>query len=124
MSRTKQKLYIGILAYAVTTAFLFLIMQATEFPRFAKVIVALLPMLPAIWISKYMLQMITEYDELQRKIVYESAAFSLVATTLLTLSYGFLEEFADFPEMNMVWVWPIIGANLIIGKFISRRRYK
>jgi len=124
VAKPKQKLWLGILLYAITVVIQFFISETLELSTSAKVLLALLPMLPAIWLTKSILYSISQFDELKKKIIYESAAFSLVVTSLITLSYGFLEEFVGLGQFSMVWVWPIIGANLIIGKFISSHRYR
>ena len=123
MAKPKRILWIGILIYGAAIILQLFIMKMLELSTLTKVFIALLPMLPAIWLTKNILLAISKYDELKKKIIYESAAFSLVVTTLITLSLGFLEEFVGLGEISMVWVWPIIGLNLIIGKFISSRRY-
>lgn len=123
MAKPKRILWIGILLYGAVIILQLFIMKMLELSTLTKVFIALLPMLPAIWLTKNILLAISKYDELKKKIIYESAAFSLVVTTLITLSLGFLEEFVGLGEISMVWVWPIIGLNLIIGKFISSRRY-
>ena len=124
MAKPKMKLWIGILLYGAAIILQLFIMKMLELSTLAKVFVALLPMLPAIWLTKNILLVIRNYDELKKKIIYESVAFSLVVTTLITLSLGFLEEFVGLGKISMGWVWPIIGTNLIIGRFVTNRRYQ
>ena len=64
-----------------------------------------------------------ELDELQRRIQLEGLAFGFTATAVLTLSYGFLQN-AGLPQVNWVWVWPVMGACWSLGLAIARRRYR
>jgi len=124
MFKSRQKLILGILAYALMIALQLIILRIFELPRFAKTILALLPMVPAIWFTSALLQVVSKMDELKKKIILESAAFSLIATTLITLSYGFIEGVVGLPKISMVWVWPLIATNLIIAKLFTNRRYR
>jgi len=65
-----------------------------------------------------------QMDELQRKIQLEAMAFAFALTAVLSLAYGFLELFANFPEVNWVWVWPLLGACQAAGIVMGRRRYR
>jgi hypothetical protein len=86
--------------------------------------VALLPLVPAAFIPLVMLEKIRAMDELQRKIQLEAMAFAFALTAVLSLAYGFLELFANFPEVNWVWVWPLLGACQAAGIVMGRRRYR
>lgn len=88
-----------------------------------KYLVAILPVLPALWIPAVVLRLFRELDELQRRIQLEGLAFGFTATAVLTLSYGFLQN-AGLPQVNWVWVWPVMGVCWSLGLAISRRRYR
>jgi hypothetical protein len=86
--------------------------------------VALLPLIPAAFIPFAMLDKLRSMDELQRKIQLEAMAFAFALTAVLSLAYGFLQLFANFPEANWVWVWPLLGAAQVAGIVMGRRRYR
>jgi ABC-type cobalamin transport system permease subunit len=88
-----------------------------------KYLIAILPVLPALWIPAVVLRFFRELDELQRRIQLEGLAFGFTATAVLTLSYGFLQN-AGLPQVNWVWVWPIMGVCWSLGLAIARRRYR
>jgi ABC-type cobalamin transport system permease subunit len=88
-----------------------------------KYLVAILPVLPALWIPAVVLRFFRELDELQRRIQLEGLAFGFTATAVLTLSYGFLQN-AGMPQISWIWVWPVMGACWALGLAISRRRYR
>jgi hypothetical protein len=84
---------------------------------------ALLPIVPAAFFPFIMLDRLRRMDELQRKIQFEAIAFAFTMAALLTLSFGFLQGFANFPDVNWVWVWPVMGLLWVIGVLLGRRRY-
>ena len=88
-----------------------------------KYIVALLPVLPALWFATLFARTFGEMDELQRRIQLEALAFAFSAAVILTLGYGFLQH-AGLPIPNWVWVWPLMGTCWLIGKFVAQRRYR
>jgi ABC-type cobalamin transport system permease subunit len=88
-----------------------------------KYAIAILPVLPALWIPAVVLRFFRELDELQRCIQLEGLAFGFTATAVLTLSYGFLQN-AGLPQINWVWVWPVMGVCWAIGLVLARWRYR
>jgi hypothetical protein len=84
---------------------------------------ALLPIVPAAYFPFILLDKLRAMDELQRKIQYEAMVFAFAMAALLTLAFGFLQFFANFPDVNWVWVWPVMGVMWIIGIVLGRRRY-
>jgi F0F1-type ATP synthase membrane subunit c/vacuolar-type H+-ATPase subunit K len=88
-----------------------------------KYVVAILPVLPALWFATLFARHVGEMDELQRRIQLESLAFAFSAAVILTLGYGFLQH-AGLPTPNWVWVWPLMGVCWLIGKFVAQRRYR
>jgi len=90
---------------------------------FWKYVIAVLPVFPILLIPVFVVQLLRSLDELQRKIQLESLGFAFAATALSSLTYGFLEN-AGLPNLNWVWVWPIMGTFWIIGSFVARWRYR
>jgi|ERR1035437_4729181 hypothetical protein len=86
--------------------------------------VALTPIVPALFIARSMVRMISSCDELQIRIHFESLAFAFVGTALLTLTFGFLQGLAGIPTANWIWVWPLMGTLFFIGKRIAKRKYR
>jgi hypothetical protein len=84
---------------------------------------ALLPMIPAVYVPLTVINFLREIDELQRKIQLEALAFAFATSAVLTLSYGFLQN-AGLPDLNWVWVWPVMGICWAIGVIVARWRYR
>jgi hypothetical protein len=113
----------GLVAYTVV---LFATISAFEHGLVSpglRVPVALAPMLPLILVAIGVMGAIRQSDELQARIQFEALAFAFALTAFTTFSYGFLEVYAGFPEVNMFSVWPVMAAFWVIGGIIARRRY-
>jgi hypothetical protein len=118
----RNQAYIGFLFYGITTA---IAMGAVlKYPLgIWRLPVALTPMLPALFIARSIVRMFSSGDELQIKIHMQSLAFAFVGTVLLTLTYGFL-QMAGVPTANWVWVWPLMGTLLLVGKLVAKSKYQ
>lgn len=84
--------------------------------------VAVLPMIPAVFILVAIMRQIGRLDELQRRIQFEALAFAFGGTALLTFGYGFLEN-VGFPHISWFGVWPIMAILWVIGLLLANRRY-
>lgn len=114
----------GMVLYAVLVMVTSLTVDRLDLARPYLVVLALAPMIPAVWAMLGWVQAIRTKDELQRRIVGEGLFWSLGLTAALTLSYGFLEAYADFPPVSMFFVWPTICLTYCVGQVLARRRYR
>ena len=62
-------------------------------------------------------------DELQRRIQFEGLALAFGATSLLTFSYGFLEN-VGFPQVSWVFIAPLMIALWGLGCAWAGRSYR
>jgi hypothetical protein len=87
----------------------------------AQVIVSLAPVVPIIFMILSFLKYLNSIDELQQKIQLLAIGFAAGVTSLLTFSYGFLEN-VGFPPISLLWVFPVMILLWGLGlAFISRR---
>ena len=89
----------------------------------AKIVLALLPVIPMIAMAVSIIRRLNAMDEMGRKIQLEALAVAFVCTALTTFSYGFLET-AGFPRMSAFMVWPIMGGVWCVATIIGSRRYQ
>ena len=88
-----------------------------------KFAIALLLVVPALWIALGVIKAINQLDELEQKIMFEGAAFSLLTTTLGLMVFGFLKQVGveqpSFPYivLFMMFMW-------LIGKLRGNRKYR
>ena len=83
----------------------------------------LLPVLPMIYLIVITLRGFSEKDEMWRKIISESLAFSAIATAWTCCSF-FLFRAIGVSTFHVEWVFFIMVAYYLIGFFFSWRRYK
>ncbi len=90
--------------------------------QLVRIVVVLIPMLPAAFICGVCIFAIRKLDEMQRKLQFEALALSFVGTALITFSYGFLEV-VGFPRISMFAIWPLMAALWFVGVMIGRFRF-
>lgn len=73
-----------------------------------KVVLALIPTLPVIWVMWSLYVFLDHADELQRRVHLTSLSMAAGVTAFLTLTYGFLEDFAGFPHIPAWWTFVVI----------------
>lgn len=84
---------------------------------------ALLPVLPIVYIVRTVLKAITEMDEMWRKILMEALAFSGLATGFTCFSYLFIRDMGGV-EFRAEWAFYLMWFYYGIGSVISFRRYQ
>lgn len=87
----------------------------------ARIGVALAPVVPILFMILSFLKYLNSIDELQQKIQLLAIGFAAGVTSLITFSYGFLEN-VGFPPISLLWVFPAMILLWGLGlAFISRR---
>jgi len=84
---------------------------------------ALLPILPILYMTAAIIRAISDMDEMKRKIVTEAMAFSGLATGFTCFSYLFFRDMGA-PEFRPEWAFYVMWAYYGIGLFFSWRRYR
>jgi len=84
---------------------------------------AVLPVIPSAFALWAAIRFFRGLDELQRRIQFEGIAFSFLATCLLTLTWGFLQN-AGLPQADVIWVAPLLIMLWGLGLGIASRRYQ
>src|SRR5215469_6537320 len=85
-------------------------------------LIAVLPVIPSAFALWAALRFFRSLDELQRRIQFEGLAFSFLATCLLTLTWGFLQN-AGLPHADVIWVPTVLIILWGVGLGIASRRY-
>jgi len=95
-----------------------------DVPHWVIVIAAILPILPALLMLRAYITFVNGIDEFQRRIQSEAVMIAAGVTGFGTFTYGFLEEWAGFPHLPLIWVLPILIGTWGIALCIVRLRYK
>ncbi len=92
-------------------------------PTWAKVLLALLPIVPIGVALSELLRFVASLDELQRRLQFEAVATAGVLTCMLTFAWGML-EMAGFPKLPIVLVTPLFSAAYGFGVWRATRKYQ
>lgn len=92
-------------------------------PIVEKSIIALLPMIPALFTVPLILKRFRALDEMQARHRLEAGAVATMICGFLALTYGFLER-TGFPRQSMFIVWGVLGFSWIIANGIQRWRFR
>ena len=84
---------------------------------------AVLPVVPAAFAMWAAIRYFRGLDEMQRRIQLEGLAFSFMATCLIALSWGFLQN-AGLPHADVIWGAPVLVFLWGVGCCIAKRRYQ
>lgn len=109
--------------YGIVIVGVNLIDNAFKLPSWSRVLVALLPVIPAIMLLVMLLARVRALDEVQQRIVTESALAAAGAVGLASFAWGLIEEAVSLPEVSLIWVLPAMIAVFGITKPYVRRRY-
>jgi len=112
--------YVGVVFGAVTL----IRHMPFSLPQWAVVIVALTPLIPALMMVRTYMTYLRSMDELGRRIQTEAWLISAAIVGLGTFTYSFLEEWAHFPRLDLVWIFPALIFFWGAATFFVRRRYK
>lgn len=87
-------------------------------------IVAILPLIPAIWAVRTTVRLVTLLETAQQVKLLVNFASSFVIVGLLTFAYGFLSCFADYPSFPLILVAPLMVVVWIATNLVMCRRCK
>ena len=88
------------------------------------VALALLPTVPVVWVIWSLYVYLTQADELQRRVHLTSLSMAAGVTAFLTLTYGFLEDFAGFPHIAAWWTFVVIDLVWGVTSCVLWCRYR
>jgi hypothetical protein len=120
---TRDMLLSAVLYSAVVVAGAMTIDQ-NELPRWAIILIALAPLLPALLMLRAYVVFLNGIDEFQRRIQTDAILISAAVVGFGSFAYGFLEEWAGFPHLPLIWVFPALIGLWGLAACIVRLRYK
>jgi hypothetical protein len=115
------RLVVALLVYLIVLTISVRVVAAHPFAPW-RLIVAVTPVLPALYTMMAFIYYLSCLDELQRRIHLEAIAFAFGGTAIVTFGYGFLEN-AGLPHLSWHYVWPFMTFLWAIGLLIANRRY-
>ncbi|WP_151717016.1 hypothetical protein [Acinetobacter sp. TUM15071] len=91
--------------------------------KWLKIVVSLMPILPALMIALIIIKQFKRFDELQQKIQLQALGLAFVGTALISFSYGFLEN-VGFPKLTMFIIWPMMAILWSIATAVGTWKYR
>jgi len=88
-------------------------------------LVAVLPALPIVWvIAETGRYLVGETDEFQRNLYIQCILGGTGGTLALATTWGYLEDFARVPRLDLVWIYGIFWLFAAVTYPIVNRRYR
>lgn len=107
---------------ALLAAFIFRTWHLKGFPAYP---VAVLPALPILWAlvetGRYLAE---EKDEFVRNLLVQCLLGGIGGTLAVTTVWGYLEDFARAPRLDLIWVYAIFWFCAGITMPVVRARYR
>jgi hypothetical protein len=120
--RYARNFLIAMALYAIAVVALTIVVRQLHVPAWAIIPLSLAPVLPTLLALRAYLVFFRAMDELQRRIQSESMLIAMALVGFGSLAYGFLEGFADFPRLRVIFVFPaMIMVWGVATAFVSRR---
>ena len=89
-----------------------------------RVLMSLLPVLPAIGMLVAMVIFVRSMDEFQRRVISEATLIAAIVVGLGTFTYGFIQGALDWPDIPTIWIMPALIAIQGVASFIVRKWYQ
>jgi hypothetical protein len=91
----------------------------------AAYVVAVLPTLPILWaLAELGRFLAVEKDEFQRNVLVQCVLGGTGGTLATTTIWGYLEDFARAPHLDLVYVLPIFWLFVLVSYPVVRLRYR
>lgn len=113
-------LYVLVVALVVTL----IRHSGLNLPQWLLVVLALTPLIPAALMVRGYLTYVRAMDEFNRRVQSEAWLIAAAAVGLGCFTYSFLEEWAGFPRLDLIWVLPALILAWGVATFFVRRRYQ
>lgn len=92
---------------------------------FVAYVVAILPTLPILWVlvelGRYLA---VEKDEFQRNVLVQCVLGGTGGVLATTTIWGYLEDFANAPHLDLVYVYAIFWLFVVVSYPVVRMRYR
>jgi hypothetical protein len=122
--RYRRDIAVACTIYAALVIGAALAIRYGALPQWALIVLSLAPMAPAIKMLRAYLTHLAALDEFQRRLQTDALLIATGFVVFGTFAYGFLEEWAGFPHLSLIWVFPIFSFAFGLAHVAIRWRYK
>jgi len=121
--RYAREFTISMAAYTLILVASIYALKNIEMSQPLKIIVALAPVVPVIFVLIAVMRSIRDSDELQQRVHVLATTFAAALTGLITFTYGFLENIG-FPKFPTLFILPLIIALWGVSFAWFSKRYQ
>jgi hypothetical protein len=129
VSRVARRRYVRDVAisgaiYMVLVFGAALAIRQLDLPQWAVIALSLAPVVPALMMLRAYIVFTRAMDEFQRRLQSEALIVASAVVVFSSFAYGFLEEWAEFPHISLLYVFPAFCGAWGFAHLLIRRRYK
>jgi hypothetical protein len=128
MRRARQRyvrdIAVSMALYAALVFGAAFVLRNADVPQSMRIVLALLPIAPALMMLRAYLNHLNAMDEFQRRLQTDALLIATGVIVFGTFAYGFLEEWAGLPRVSLLWVFPIFSFVFGAAHAVIRHRYK
>ena len=99
-----------------------LVVRQLDPPQWAKIVLALIPLAPALLMLRAYLVNLNSMDEFQRRMQTDALLITTGVVVFGSFAWGFLEKWAGLPRVGMLWVFPVFSLLFGIVHMVIRFR--
>lgn len=116
----------AMLGYLLVLPVSIVLLLKVSMPVALQVAVALLPVLPMVFVVRAMLRHMLRQDEMQQRIELQAVAITCAVIGIATFSIGFLQNvrLLPSPPWLMLWVMPLMIGTYGVTRALVARRYR
>ncbi|XBQ16415.1 MAG: hypothetical protein ABL308_00715 [Oceanicaulis sp.] len=115
---------LAMIAYGVMVVGAPLLDDAMDLPDPARLVLALAPVVPALFGMREFLVYHRSMDEVQARIQSEAILIAAGVVAFASFGWGFVELWMDAPRIPILWVLPALAAVWGIATPFVARRYR
>lgn len=116
----------AMVGYTLVLPLSIVLLLKLHMPVALQAVVALLPVVPMIFVVRAMLRHMLRQDELQQRIELQAVAITCAVIGMASFSLGFLQNVRVLPSppWAMLWVLPLMIGVYGVVRFLLARRYR
>ncbi|MEQ8406270.1 MAG: hypothetical protein RKE49_14335 [Oceanicaulis sp.] len=122
--RYTRRMAIFAVVYAAAIFGVNLIDDALALSAPARVGLALIPVLPALYMVFAVISFVRDMDEVQARIIMESVLAGAAIVSLASFTYGMVRGAVELPAIEAYWYLPALAACSGLAQIVIVRRFR
>lgn len=116
----------AMLGYVIVLPISIVLLLRVDMPPALQGMVALLPMLPMLFVMRAILRHMLRQDEMQQRIELQAVAITCALIGIATFGVGFLQNvrLLPSPPWLMLWILPLMIGTYGVARALVTRRYR